>query len=114
MPVPPDLLIARLHLYTHVEGLQLAYTLASAGSPTRSIVYSESPEPWVTRELQRLGAFYELQSRLPFSLPAYAGARLPFLDRRDPMWRDRRGAYRGGRRASDVPFISGWAGGDSV
>jgi DNA-binding NtrC family response regulator len=106
LSTPPDLLIARLRLDTNVEGLQLAYTVASAGSPTRSIVYSERAEPWVTRELQRLGAFYEFQSRLQFALPAYLQARLPVLDRRDPLHVDRRVRYRGGRRASDVPLIS--------
>jgi CheY-like chemotaxis protein len=110
-PAPPDLLIARLRLHTNVEGLQLAYTLASSRSPTRSIVYSETADPWVTRELQRLGAFYESQPRLEFALPAYLQARLPVLDRRDPMHLDRRTAYRGGRRASDVPLISPRGGG---
>jgi CheY-like chemotaxis protein len=110
-PAPPDLLIARLRLDSNVEGLQLAYTLASARSPTRSIVYSDRAEPWVTRELQRVGAFYETQSRLQFALPAYLQARLPVLDRRDPMYLDRRTKYRGGRRASDVPLISARGGG---
>ena len=107
---PPDLLITRLRLYTNVEGLQLAYAVASAGSPTRTIVYGEWADPWVTRELQRLGAFFEPQARLQFALPAYLRARLPVLDRRDPLWRDRRARYRGGRRASDVPLISAWGG----
>lgn len=108
---PPDLLITKLRLFTNVEGLQLAYAVASAGSRTRTIVYGDWAEPWVTRELQRLGAFYEPRSRLQFALPAYVQARLPVLDRRDPFWRDRRARYRGGRRASDVPLISGWSGG---
>ena len=112
-PAPPDLLITKLRLYSKVEGLQLAYVVASAGSPTRTIVYGESAEEWVTRELQRLGAFYESQSRLQFALPAYVQARLPVLDRRDPMRVERRMRYRGGRRASDVPLISAWGGADS-
>jgi len=112
-PAPPDLLITKLRLQSKVEGLQLAYALASAGSPTRSIVYGDSAEEWVTRELQRLGAFYEAQSRLQFALPAYVQASLPVLDRRDPMRRERRLRYRGGRRASDVPLISAWGGDDS-
>jgi len=112
-PAPPDLLITKLRLYSKVEGLQLAYVVASAGSPTRTIVYGESAEIWVNRELQRLGAFYELQSRLQFALPAYVQARLPVLDRRDPMRGERRTRYRGGRRAADVPLISAWGRGDS-
>jgi DNA-binding NtrC family response regulator len=112
-PAPPDLLITKLRLYSKVEGLQLAYVVASAGSTTRTIVYGESAEEWVTRELQRLGAFYEPQSRLQFALPAYVQALLPVLDRRDPMRVERRMRYRGGRRGADVPLISAWGGGDS-
>ena len=46
-------------------------------------------------------------------LPAYVQARLPVLDRRDPMRGERRTRYRGGRRAADVPLISAWGRGDS-
>ena len=77
IPAPPDLLITKLRLQSKVEGLELAYVLAGAGSPTRSIVYGESAEEWVTRELQRLGAFYEAQSRLQFALPAYRAGKPP-------------------------------------
>ena len=112
-PTPPDLLITKLRLYSKVEGLQLAYVVASAGSPTRTIVYDESAEEWVTRELHRLGAFYESQSRLQFALPAYVQARLPVLNRRERLRGERRVKYRGGRRASDTPLISAWGGGDS-
>ena len=112
-PAPPDLMITKLRLHSRAEGLQLAYVLASSGSPTRSIVYGESAPEWVTRELQRLGAFYEAQSRLQFALPAYVQAQLPVLDRRDPLRRERRMRYRGGRRASDVPLIYAWGGDES-
>jgi len=111
--MPPDLLITKLRLFTNVEGLQLAYAVASAGSPTRTIVYEDWAEPWGTRALERMGAFYAAQPCLQFALPAYLQARLPILDRRDPLWQDRRARYRGGRRASDVPLISTWGGGHS-
>ena len=104
---PPGLLVANLRLRATVEGLQLAYVVASAGCPTRAVVYSNRVESWVTRELRRVGGFYEFQWRLPYALPAYAQATLPVLDRRDPATPDRRAAYRGGRRASDVPLLSG-------
>lgn len=103
---PLDLLVTNLRLHASVEGLQLAYVVASGGYSTRTIVYSDYIESWVVRELQRAGAFYESQSRLVFALPAYARAKLPVLDRRNPEVRDRRLAYRGGRRASDVPVPS--------
>lgn len=104
---PPDLLVANLRLRATVEGLQLAYVVASGGHPTRVLVYSDQAEPWITRELHRAGAFFEAQWRLQFALPAYLVADLPVLDRRNPVAPDRRTNYRGGRRSSDVPM--GWS-----
>jgi DNA-binding NtrC family response regulator len=103
---PPDVLVTNLRLQANVEGLQLAYVIASGGYSTRAVVYSDYVETWIVRELQRAGAFYEAQSRLAFALPAYARANLPVLDRRNPENPDRRAAYRGGRRASDIPRVS--------
>jgi len=102
----PDLLVANLRLNANVEGLHLAYVVASAGYATRTLVYSDRLDLWATRELQRAGAFFERRSRIAFSLPAYAQASLPVLDRRSPAAVDRRMAFRGGRRASDVPIFS--------
>jgi hypothetical protein len=99
----PDLLIANLRLRANVEGLQLAYVVASSGYATRAIVYSEYAETWVAHEIQRAGGFFETPNRLLFSLPSYIHAKLPVLDRRDPLAPDRRASYRGGRRASDIP-----------
>ena len=98
--------MTNLRLDGTVEGLQLAYVIASSGYPTRVLVYSDRVVPWITRELHRAGAFFELHSRLEFALPAFINADLPVLDRRNPVIPDRRSTYRGGRRASDVPI--GW------
>jgi hypothetical protein len=102
-----DLLVTNLRLHANVEGLQLAYVAASAGYPTRVLVYGERAEPWVIHELQRTGAFFETRARVQFALPSYARAELPVLDRRNPVMPDRRASYRGGRRASDVPVTPG-------
>jgi hypothetical protein len=99
----PDLMIANLRLRANVEGLQLAYVVASSGYATRAVVYSEYAELWVAHEVQRAGGFFETPARLLFALPSYIHAKLPVLDRRDPLARDRRMTFRGGRRASDVP-----------
>lgn len=101
-----ELLITNLRLQANVEGLQLAYVVASGGYATRALVYGDRPAPWIIRELQRTGAFFETRVRVPFALPAYVGANLPVLDRRNPAVPDRRtGGFRGGRRASDVPMV---------
>ena len=103
-----DLLVTNLRLRANVDGLQLAYVAASAGYPTRVLVYGERVEPWMIHELQRSGAFFETKARILFALPSYARAELPVLDRRNPVTPDRRRtSYRGGRRASDVPVIFG-------
>lgn len=105
-----DLVVSNLRLHqtpqAHLEGLQLAHVVASSGYATRALVYSDRVEPWIVNELHRTGAFFETRARIGFSLPAYVTANLPLLDRRDPSRPDRRLAYRGGRRASDVPLIS--------
>jgi hypothetical protein len=101
-----ELLITNLKLEANVEGLQLAYVAASGGYPTRTLVYSDPPAPWIVRELQRTGAFFETRVRVPFALPSYVRGKLPVLDRRNPIVPDRRAVgFRGGRRASDVPLV---------
>ena len=99
------LLVTNLRLQANVEGLHLAYAVATAGYRTRALVYGLRAEDWITHELQRAGAFYESQSRLLFSLPSYVHASLPVLDRRSPVATDRRSGHRGGRRASDLPTV---------
>ena len=100
--VPPDLVVTNLRLNANVEGLQLAYVIASAGYATRTVIYSERIEPWLVSEVQRIGAFYESRDRLCSALPAYAQAcSMPLVDRRDPLAADRRSRFRGGRRSTD-------------
>lgn len=101
-----DLLLTNVRLRAH-NGLHLIYLLRAAALPTRTLVYSDPIDPFLAREAQRAGAFYEPMLRLPYSLPAYLPAQLPPFDRRDPTVCDRRAAYRGGRRRSDVPLSSG-------
>jgi hypothetical protein len=98
----PDLMITNLRLRANVEGLQLAYVIASAAYATRAVVYCDYADDWVAREVQRTGGFLETTSRMLFALPSYIHGKLPVLDRRNPLAPDRRAAYRGGRRASDV------------
>ena len=100
-----DLLVTNLRLRANVEGLQLAYVASTSGFDTRVVVYGNRFDDWIVRELQRAGAFYETQARLRFALASYLTAELPRLDRRNPTTPDRRGTYRGGRRASDLPHF---------
>ncbi len=98
-----DILATNIRLETY-NGLHLVYLIKTARLPTRAVVYSDSVDPFVAREAQQAGAFYEPMVRLIYSLPAYIDADLPALDRRDPTAPDRRMSYRGGRRRSDVPL----------
>ncbi len=98
-----DMLVTNLRLGRY-NGLHLVYMIKSTGLPTCSVVYSDRADLFLAREAQRAGAFYESQVRLLYALPAYLHTPLPPLDRRDPECPDRRSAFRGGRRRTDVPL----------
>jgi DNA-binding NtrC family response regulator len=101
---PPDLLITALRLREY-NGLNLVYLAASAGLPTRSIVYTEANDAGMAKEIRAAGAFYEVRPRLPRVLLRYVQATLPPQDRREVSAYDRRRDGRaGGRRAVDQPF----------
>jgi hypothetical protein len=107
---PPDLVVTNLRLGAF-NGLHLAYLLASVDWPSRAVVYSEYLDVSLVREARRAGAFWERQRRLPYALPAYLDAGLPPRDRRDALRPDRRSAFRGGQRASDIPGLTSDASG---
>lgn len=94
-----DRLITNLRL-GDFNGLHLVY-LAEPG--TVSIVYTDERSVALGQDVQDAGAFYEFRDRLQLALPAYLADNLPTRDRRSPGRVDRRVAYRGGRRLSDVP-----------
>ena len=100
-----DLLVTNLRLGAF-NGLHLAYLAANARYPPRSIVYTLEREPQLAREVQKAAAFYETRDRLPLAIPGYLANDLPPSDRRDPATVDRRQAFRGGRRCSDVPAVA--------
>jgi DNA-binding NtrC family response regulator len=98
---PPEWLITALRLREY-NGLNLVYLAASAGLPTRSIVYTEASDRGMARDIRAAGAFYEVRPRLSIALPTYLSAVLPPQDRRDVASYDRRRDGRsGGRRAVD-------------
>jgi DNA-binding NtrC family response regulator len=97
---PPDLLITNLRLQAY-NGLHLVHL--TAGTRTRCLVYSTYDDLVLAREVQAAGAFFEHPLRLPLVLQSYVNAALPRRDRRDLTTLERRTAFRGGRRSSDVP-----------
>ena len=101
---PPDWLVTNLRLGPY-NGLHLVHLVATAGLPTRSLVYSDHirQDVALASEAQGAGAFYETRDRLAHALPGYLAAVLPDHDHRNPIVPDRRSGCRGGRRASDVP-----------
>lgn len=96
---PPDLLITNLRLRAY-NGLHLVHL--AAGTHARCIVYSTCDDLMLAREAQAAGAFFEHPLRLPLRLRSYVNATLPHRDRRDLAMLDRRVAFRGGRRGSDL------------
>jgi len=97
---PVDFLVTNLRL-ADFNGLHLVYLAATLSQPTRCIVYTEQRDPWLAREVQRTGAFYETLECLPVTLTAYFTHTLPGTDRRDGGRLDRRTLPRGGRRCWD-------------
>ena len=97
---PPDLLVTNLRLEEY-NGLHLVL-LAAEAATTRSVVHTDRPDPYLIREAQAIGAFFERTERLPHALLGYLNSALPEKDRRDAGRYDRRTAFRGGRRGADV------------
>ena len=83
------------------NGLHLVHLAAGLGQRPRCVVYTDSTDLVLGREVQRSGAFYETAACLPVTLRAYLSGKLPASDRRDPTSLDRRGQFRGGRRCWD-------------
>ena len=96
----PDLLVTNLRLEEY-NGLHLVL-LASTEGVTRSVVHSDRPDPFLVREAQTIGAFFERTERLLHAVVGYLDFPLPPRDRRNAERYDRRTAFRGGRRAADV------------
>ncbi len=96
---PPNVLVTNLRLHAY-NGLHLVL-LATAAASTRCLVYADPDDLLLAREAQRLGAFYERASNVPFALPGFIKAPLPEADRRDVAVPDRRVGFRGGRRGAD-------------
>ena len=83
------------------NGLHLVLLAASEGV-TRSVVHSDRPDPYLVREAQTIGAFFERTERLLDAIGSYLNFSLPQRDRRSADRYDRRTVFRGGRRAADV------------
>jgi DNA-binding NtrC family response regulator len=97
----PDILVTNLRLGEY-NGLHLLLLATSDGGVTRSVVYSDRPDPYLIREAQTLGGFFERTERLPHALAGYVHSALPEKDRREGYRYDRRAVFRGGRRSADV------------
>lgn len=95
---PPSLLVTNLRLHDY-NGLHLVLLAPPA---TRCVVYAATDDLLLARETQAAGAFYERQDRLPVAVQNYLTAGLPGRDRRNVAVLDRRRAFRGGRRCTDV------------
>ena len=95
---PPDLLVTNVCLDAY-NGLHLVHLAARFGLPTRSVAYSERPDPGLARLVQTAKAFYEPRDAVVTALPAYLGATLPAMDRRDVASAVRLAPTKGGRRS---------------
>jgi len=99
---PPDLLVTQLRLGPY-NGLHLVHL--SRSRMIRSVVYADSTDLVLVREVQSAGAFYETAQHLPVVLRHYVEQTLPAADRRSLEHPDRRSTLRGGRRVTDVAVM---------
>jgi anti-sigma B factor antagonist len=98
---PPDLLVTNVCLEAY-NGLHLVHLAAGFGLPTRSVAYTERPDLGLARMVQAAKAFYESRESVLVALPAYVGASLPAIDRRDVASTVRLAPAKGGRRSTDL------------
>jgi DNA-binding NtrC family response regulator len=109
---PPEFLISHVQLGAY-NGLHLVYIAVGLGLDIRCLLHDDPIDIHLAFEAKMVGAFYEVTSRLLYSLHAYLQAPLPDRDRRDVRGADRRILFRGGRRSSDrgpapTPGLSRW------
>jgi DNA-binding NtrC family response regulator len=101
---PPAALIANVRL-GEFNGIHLVYLAKKLDENIRALIYGEPHDAVLAREAQRAHAFYQRRQFLPFALGEFLKAGLPAVDRREPDGIDRRTSFRGGRRATDVPYL---------
>ena len=102
---PPTLLVTNLRLEAY-NGLHLVLLNQTTRTRARCIVHTHRPDFLLVAEALAMGAFFERTERLYYSILGYLWGRLPPTERRDPTKADRRAAFRGGRRASDVDQLA--------
>jgi anti-sigma B factor antagonist len=102
---PPDLLVTNVCLEAY-NGLHLVHLAAGFGLPTRSVAYTERPDPGLARLVQAAKAFYESREFVLVALPAYVAATLPAVDRRKVGAAVRLPPGQRGRRATDLVGVA--------
>jgi hypothetical protein len=93
-------LIANVRLGEY-NGIHLVYLGKVHHPGLRALVYARPHDAMLAREAQRAAAFYQRQGLMP-SLGSFLRAGLPSQDGRNVSDMDRRAAFRGGRRTTDV------------
>jgi DNA-binding NtrC family response regulator len=94
-------LIANVRLGEY-NGIHLVYLGKVHHPGIRALVYGRPHDAMLAREAQRAAAFYQRQGLMMLSLGSFLRAGLPSQDRRTVSDIDRRTAFRGGRRTTDV------------
>jgi DNA-binding NtrC family response regulator len=84
------------------NGIHLAYVVKLANVATRVLLYARPHDAILALEAKHAGAFYQRAELLPYSLTPFLLSALPQADRRDVQLVDRRLAFRGGRRTTDI------------
>lgn len=97
----PSVVITNMRLGAF-NGIHLAYITKQANPNATVVVYSDTEDPVLAREVRSANAVYEQLARLLHSLPLHLGAEPPPQNRRRLATSDRRRRSRGGRRTTDL------------
>lgn len=87
------------------QGVHLAQAAVRANKDAHAVIYGSVADLVLARQMFSPRVFLERQSFLRHTMQRYLTASLPSLDRRDVRVPDRRTAFRGGRRASDIDVL---------
>src|SRR5262245_48637114 len=73
---PFDFIVTNVRLGDHT-GLELVRLSLASGDPARSLVYTDTHDPLVGRQIQTAGAFYETRTCSPYAVAPFLAGRLP-------------------------------------
>jgi hypothetical protein len=99
------LVVAAHAVVGSAQGVHLAQAAIRANRRAHVVIYGSPADLVLARKMFTTRVFFEREAFIRHTLARYLTADLPGLDRREVRNLDRRTAFRGGRRASDIEAL---------